>query len=156
MQIYFLRHGLADWPDWDAGRDDERPLTDEGVKKMADEAKAIKRLDLALDAILSSPLTRARQTAEAVAAKLDMDVIEEPALAPGFDAKRLRHMLRGYAEADAIMIVGHEPDFSRTIAELTGGRVVMKKGGLARVDLESIDAPDGKLVWLLAPKTLLT
>jgi len=156
MQIYFLRHGLADWPDWDAARDDERPLTDEGVKKMADEAKAIKRLDLALDAILSSPLTRARQTAEAVAAKLDMDVIEEPALAPGFDAKRLRHMLRGYAEADAIMIVGHEPDFSRTIAELTGGRVVMKKGGLARVDLESIDAPDGKLVWLLAPKTLLT
>jgi phosphohistidine phosphatase len=53
------------------------------------------------------------------------------------------------------MLVGHEPDFSRTIADLIGGgRVVMKKGGLARVDLESVDPPSGALVWLLAPKVM--
>lgn len=155
MQLYFLRHGLADWPDWDVARDHERPLTDEGVAKMKAEAKAIKRLNLAPDAILSSPLVRARQTAEAVAEGLAMNVIEEPALAPGFDLKRLRDVLRRYPDAAALLIVGHEPDFSKAIAQLIGGgRVVMKKGGLARVDLESLDPPDGELVWLLAPKVL--
>jgi len=155
MQLYFLRHGLADWPDWDPARDEERPLTDKGIKKMKAEAKAIQKLGLNLDAILSSPLVRARQTAEVIAKRLGMDVIQEHALTPGFDAKRLRGVLRSNAKAGAIMIVGHEPDFSQTIAEVTGGgRVVMKKGGLARVDLESLDPPSGKLVWLLAPKTL--
>lgn len=154
MQLYFLRHGLADWPDWDPARDDERPLTDKGVAKMKAEAKAIKRLGPQLDAILSSPLVRARQTAEAAAAQLDMTVYEEARLSPGFDADRLRDILKGYADADAIMIVGHEPDFSQTIGQITGGRVVMKKGGLARVDLDTIDPPAGKLVWLLPPKVL--
>jgi phosphohistidine phosphatase len=154
MQLYFLRHGPADWPDWDAARDEERPLTDKGVKRMKAEAKAIQKLGLSLDVILSSPLVRARQTAELVAKRLGLDVIQEHALTPGFDAKRLRGVLRGHAKAGAIMIVGHEPDFSQTIAELTGGRVVMKKGGLARVDLESLDPPSGKLIWLLEPKTL--
>jgi len=155
MQLYFLRHGLADWPDWDSARDGERPLTDEGIEKMKAEAKAIQRLGVQLDAILSSPLVRARQTAEAVARRLDMDVIEDAALAPGFDAERLRGILRRHARAGALMLVGHEPDFGRSVAHLIGGgRVAMKKGGLARVDLESLEPPSGTLVWLLAPKVL--
>jgi len=155
MKLYFLRHGLADWPNWDAARDHERPLTDEGAEKMKAESKAIQRLDLGLDAILSSPLARARQTAESVAERLGLAVIEEPALTPGFDVKRLRDMLRRYPNAGALMLVGHEPDFSRTIGQLIGGsRVAMKKGGLARVDLDSLDPLGGELVWLLAPKVL--
>ncbi len=156
MQLYFLRHSLADWPDWDVARDHERPLTGEGIERMKAEAKAIQQLDLQLDAILTSPLLRARQTAEPVARRLGLDVIEEPALAPGFDVERLREVLRRHAAAGAIMLVGHEPDFSRTIAQLIGGgRVAMKKGGLARVDLDALDPPGGELVWLLAPKTLI-
>lgn len=155
MQLYFLRHGQADWPDWDPARDDERPLTDAGLVRMKAEAKAIKRLGLKLAVILTSPLVRARQTAEAVAERLDLRPVEEPALAPGLDVKRLGEVLQRHAEAEAIMLVGHEPDFSLTIAKLIGGgRVVMKKGGLARVDLQSVDPPRGELVWLLAPKTL--
>ena len=155
MQVYFLRHGLADWPDWDEARDDERPLTDEGVARMQAAAKTLKRFELGLDAILSSPYLRARQTAQTVAGRLGLAVIEEPALAPGFDVTRLREVLRRHAQAQALMLVGHEPDFSRTIAQLIGGgRVAMKKGGLARVDLAAIDPPGGELVWLLAPKVL--
>jgi phosphohistidine phosphatase len=155
MQLYFLRHGLADWPNWDPARDDERPLTDEGVDKMRAEARAIERLGVEVDAILSSPLVRARQTAEPVAKRLGLDVVEEPALAPGFDVKRLRDVLRRYPNANGLMLVGHEPDFSQTIAQLVGGgRVVMKKGGLARVDLDASDPPGGALVWLLGPKAL--
>jgi phosphohistidine phosphatase len=156
LQLYFLRHGIADWPNWDRRRDDERPLTDEGVEKMRAEAKAIQRLDLQLDAILTSPLLRARQTAESVARRLGLEVIEEPALAPGFDVERLGGVLRRHAADGAIMLVGHEPDLSRTIGQLiSGGRVAMKKGGLARVDLDALDPPGGELVWLLAPKTLI-
>ena len=156
MQLYFLRHGLADWPNWDPARDHERPLTDEGMEKMKAEAKAIKRLGLELDAILSSPFVRAQQTAQPVAERLGLNVVEEAALAPGFDLKRLQAVLKRHPDARAIMLVGHEPDFSRTIGQLIGGgRVAMKKGGLARVDLEAPDPPQGELVWLLAPKVLI-
>jgi phosphohistidine phosphatase len=68
MRLYFLRHGLADWPEWDPARDHERPLTKDGMKKMKEQAKTLLALDLKLDAILSSPYTRAYQTADIVAA----------------------------------------------------------------------------------------
>ncbi len=156
MKLYFLRHGLADWPNWDPARDHERPLTDEGAEKMRAEARMIQRLGLGLDAILSSPLVRAWQTAAPVAERLGLALVEEPALAPGFDVKRLRDVLPRYPDAGALMLVGHEPDFSRTIGQLIGGgRVAMKKGSLARVDLASVDPPSGELVWLLAPKVLI-
>lgn len=155
MKIYFLRHGLADWPNWDAARDAERPLTDEGIKKMKVEAKAIERLDLGLDVILSSPYTRARQTAQSVADQLGLKVIDDDQLAPGFDADRLRDVLRRYPNAESIMLVGHEPSFSAAISQLIGGgQIVMKKGSLARVDVDSIDSLRGELVWLLTPKLL--
>ena len=86
MRLYFLRHGLADWPEWDPARDHVRPLTKEGLKKMKEQAKTLLALDLKLDAILSSPYTRAYQTADIVAAKLRLDVKTEPRLAPGVAA----------------------------------------------------------------------
>jgi phosphohistidine phosphatase SixA len=65
-------------------------------------------------------------------------------------------MLEEYKQANAIMLVGHEPDFSQTIGALTGGRVVVKKGGLARVDLQpDSGALAGDLVWLIPPKVLI-
>ena len=155
MQLYFLRHGLADWPDWDPARDDERPLSDKGVQKMKSEAKTIERLGLKPDLVLSSPLLRARQTADVVARQLGLKVTQEFKLAPGFSLERLAPILNAYASARVIMLVGHEPDFSRTIGQLTGGgNVVMKKGGLARIDLDSLNPPTGSLVWLLPPKLL--
>ena len=155
MKLYFLRHGLADWPDWDAARDAERPLTEEGIKKMKVEAKAIERLELGLDVIFSSPYTRARQTAQAVADQLGLKVIDEDQLAPGLDVDRLRDVLRRYPNAESIMLVGHEPSFSAAISQLIGGgQIVMKKGSLARVDVDSIDSLRGELVWLLTPKLL--
>jgi phosphohistidine phosphatase len=155
MKLYFLRHGLADWPNWDTARDDERPLTDDGIKKMQAEAEAIERLDLGLDVIVSSPYTRARQTAQAVADQLGLKVIDDDQLAPGFGVDRLRDVLRRYPNAESIMLVGHEPSFSATISQLIGGgQIVMKKGGLARVDVDSIDSLHGELIWLLTPKLL--
>jgi phosphohistidine phosphatase len=68
---------------------------------------------------------------------------------------RLCNLLGEYRSAERVMLVGHEPDFSSLIGELTGGsRVQLKKGGLARVDLETIDHGAGTLVWLLPPLAL--
>ncbi len=155
MKLYFLRHGLADWPEWDPAQDHERPLTTDGMKKMKAEAKAIEQLDLKLDAILSSPLTRAWQTADIVAEQLGVEAKEEASLAPGFNLERLTEILQRYAAAQALMLVGHEPSFSMTIGQLIGGgRIVLKKGGLARVDVTSSDPLHGELVWLLTSRTL--
>ena len=148
MQLYFLRHGVADWPDWDPAQDHARPLTKEGVKKMKVEAKAI-------DAVLSSPLTRAWQTADIVAEKLGLEVSEEPRLAPGFNLDRLAEIVAHYASAKALLLVGHEPTFSLTIGQLIGGgRIVMKKGALARVDLIAREPLSGQLIWLVSPRVL--
>jgi phosphohistidine phosphatase len=153
MKLYFLRHGLADWPEWDPAKDHERPLTKEGLKKMKEQAKTLLALDLKLDAILSSPYTRAYQTADIVAGKLRLDVKTEPLLAPGFAYKKLTDLLESYEQAEALMLVGHEPSFSTVIAEIIGGgRVQLKKGALARVDVNS--EIRGELVWLLQPRVL--
>jgi phosphohistidine phosphatase len=155
VRLYLLRHGRADWPGWDPARDHERPLTKAGAARLRAEARALEHLELGLDVILSSPLPRARQTAEIVAGHLGLAVTLEPGLAPGFDAKALRTLLHQHATAQALLLVGHEPDLSGVVADVAGGaRIALKKGGLARLDLESIEAPRATLVWLLPPKLL--
>jgi phosphohistidine phosphatase len=154
MKLYFLRHGIADWPDWDPARDHERPLTKDGVKKMKEQAKALADLNVQIDAVLSSPYTRAYQTADIVAGKLGLEVKTEPRLAPGFNLDKLKEIAASFNADQALLLVGHEPTFSLVIAELVGGgRVQMKKGALARVDVNS--ELQGELVWLLQPKVLI-
>jgi phosphohistidine phosphatase len=157
MKLYFLRHGRADRSAW-MGMDFERPLTEEGKERMAQEADTIHHLDLGLDAILTSPLLRAFQTAEIVAERLnalDLLVVDER-LEPGFGPGDLAEILEEYPQADEIMLVGHEPDFSETIGYLIGGgTIVCKKGSLARVDLIDAGPMAGELVWLIPPKALI-
>jgi len=156
MRVYFLRHGKAQpraaWRD-----DAARPLTPEGSEAMRREATAMRTLDLPLDVIVTSPLVRARQTAEIVAVALGMTgrLVEDERLAHGFDVARLSDLVTAHAPAEAIMVVGHEPEFSATVSELIGGgAVVFKKGGLARVDLVAPTPGGGELVWLLTPSLL--
>ena len=149
MKLYFLRHGLADWPEWDKP-DDERPLTEDGKREMYRIAQFLRELNVAPSVVLSSPLPRAWQTAEIAADAIGVKLREEPALAPGFTATKLRALLKGAKGAD-VMLVGHEPDFSAAIRTLTGGTVKLGKGGLARVDLDD-EATSGRLIWLVPPK----
>ena len=156
MRVFFLRHGKADRAQWH-GDDDARPLTAEGEEAMRREAKALRAMDLALDVIVTSPLARARRTAELVADELGLRerLVEDDRLAHGFDARRLEQVLAAHGPAESVMVVGHEPDFSAAVAELIGGGdIVMKKGGLARVDVTVPVAGGGQLVWLLTPPLL--
>jgi phosphohistidine phosphatase len=157
MRVYFLRHGRAavrgEW----AGADGERPLTADGAEQLHREAEAMKRLELGLGLIVTSPYVRAYQTAEIVAEHLDMRdrLVTDERLEPGFGSAELGAILSENETAAAIMFVGHEPDFSTTIGRLTGGgRVVCKKGGLARVDLAEATDRHGELVWLIPPGAL--
>jgi phosphohistidine phosphatase len=159
MELYFLRHGIAaDRAEWE-GDDAARPLTQKGRDSLANVGSTMAGLGLEFGLILTSPLLRARETAEIVARRLRVPdrLKEEPRLGPGFDLLRLRAILKEGQDGDksALLLVGHEPDFSQTVSELIGGgTLVMKKGGLARVRLDSLRPPKGHLVWLVPPKIL--
>lgn len=157
MRLFFLRHGRADRDQWLGLSDYERPLTGQGIRLMERTAAVIDALGLDLDLILTSPLTRAEQTARIVATRLHMvdRLVQDERLSPGFGPSYLQQMLHQYPGLGSMMLVGHEPDFSHTIGDLIGdARVVCKKGGLARVDLLYGDRLEGELVWLIPPKVL--
>ena len=156
MKLYFLRHGIAfDAREWE-GSDFDRPLTDDGKRRMKREARAIARLNLAPSFILTSPLVRAQQTASIVARGLELRdrLSEDERLGPGFGPDALARIAADRDGAESLMLVGHEPSFSETIGELIGGaRVELKKGGLACVELDAT-LGSARLAWLLPPKVL--
>ena len=163
MNLYLLRHGLAVEPGTAGFRKDfERPLTPEGKQKLRSVAKAIKALDLYFDLILSSPYIRARQTAELVAKSLKASERLEllDALAPDGNIRKLVKLLEGLAPPpQEILLVGHEPYMSSLISRLVygqpGARVVMKKGGLCKLSVGSIEhGRCASLEWLLTPKQM--
>ena len=149
MEIYFLRHGEADWPNWKKS-DDERPLTKRGKKEMHEIGKFLKRVKADPELIVTSPLPRASQTAEIAAEHLKVKCKKDKALAPGFGRQELERVLKKYP-AESLMIVGHEPDFSHTIEQFTGGSVKLSKAGVALVELDR-SWKRGRLLWLLPPK----
>ena len=149
MKLCFLRHGEADWPNW-TKPDNERPLTERGRKEMKRVAKFLERLKLVPDVILTSPLPRASQTAEIVGQRLGIELQIEPALAHGFNIERLRRLL-AKRDAECVMIVGHEPEFSEIIGELTGGKTKISKAGVALLEINR-SGTSGTLLWLFPPK----
>jgi phosphohistidine phosphatase len=149
MKLCFLRHGEADWPNW-TKPDDERPLTKRGRKEMKRVAKFLERLKFVPDSILTSPLPRASQTAEIVGQRLGIELQTEPALAHGFNVERLRRLL-AKRDAESVMIVGHEPEFSEVIGKLTGGKIKISKAGVALLDIDR-SSTSGTLLWLFPPK----
>jgi phosphohistidine phosphatase len=162
MDIYFLRHGkAAELGDPGVTDDFSRELTPKGIEEIEAQAAVMERLGVAPDAILSSPLARAKQTAELVAKGLGRkkSLLVSDALAPGCDLERLGRLVAQHASAKSLLVVGHEPDLSTMIGELVGrggARVEMKKGGLARVELRgSLHVGAGMLVWLVPPRVLL-
>lgn len=148
MELFLLRHGKADWPNWDKP-DDERPLTEDGKEQVARVAKWLARLDI-VPSIITSPLPRASQTAEIAGKYLKRDVRVDPLLRPGFDAGKLGKVLKDFS-GDSLMVVGHEPDFTQIISRLTGGRTKLSKAGVALVELNATSMK-GELRWLVPPR----
>jgi phosphohistidine phosphatase len=162
MNLYFMRHGIAASKD-DPAADHDRPLTDKGAKRVRKAAKGVRRLGLSFDALLSSSLVRARQTAEIVAGLLHHEAaIEEiSSLAPEGTIDQLVEDLRRYQDRSSLLLFGHEPSLSSAVGQLIGakgGRGVnldFKKSGLCLIEIEAPLRPNsGTLCWLLTAKQL--
>ena len=156
-RVYLLRHGPAgSHGEWMAD-DDLRPLTEKGREAIRAVAEQLAHADVRVDRILTSPLTRALETAEIVAQRLGAAKLVDidARISPGFDSEDLAGILSDHPDADALMVVGHEPDLSGvTSALIGGGSIEFKKGAVARVDLVPSGRPAGSLVWLITPGAL--
>jgi len=158
MKCYFLRHGIAVDPHAWIGSDGDRPLTREGCDRMEREAKAIADLSLDIDCVVTSPLLRAKQTAEILAKRLGMHgaIVEDPRLAEGFNHDRLGAILCAHPGSEAIVLVGHEPTMSLTIGRAVGGASLeLKKAALAGIEIENRSRANGTLLCLIPPKVLV-
>ncbi|MEY2530660.1 MAG: phosphohistidine phosphatase [Verrucomicrobiota bacterium] len=148
IDLIFLRHGQADWPNW-KGSDDDRPLTEDGKKETHEVAAFLAKLALKPQKIFTSPLPRASQTAEIAAEHLRTPLVTSDCLAKGFGVRELKKLL-DEEKIDNLMLVGHEPDLSTVIEKLTGGDVKLKKSGVARLRL-NLEEMSGQLLWLFPP-----
>jgi phosphohistidine phosphatase len=161
VKVVLLRHGIAvDRSDLDGPADEERPLTPKGTRRTREACRGLATLDVEPDLVLTSPLVRARQTAEIAAEVLGGATVEETsALSGGTQTREIFEVLAGLA-ADTVVCVGHAPQLDVLLAEaLRGtqdaGLAPLKKAGAARVDFEAPPAPaGGRLVWLQAPRAL--
>ena len=115
-------------------------------------ARFLERTKASIDLVVTSPLPRAAQTAKIVAHKLKTELRKDQKLAPGFNATKLRALLKSYADRN-LMIVGHEPDFSEVVRALTGGAIKLAKAGIAVVQLEP-GTMRGRLLWLISPREI--
>jgi phosphohistidine phosphatase len=152
-QLWLLRH--ADAEPHGARADAERRLTERGEEQSRLAGIALRRLGASFEAVLFSPRVRASQTIALAAEGWEEEqrrrIAVHAPLAGGFEVSGARELLSTLDPDGQLLLVGHEPDLSGVVAELTGARVDLKKGGVAVVRL---DSSRGELVALMRPREL--
>jgi phosphohistidine phosphatase len=138
VELQLLRHGVAD----EGGPDEERPLTEDGAARMRLAARGMRALGLAPDAVLTSPLVRAHQTAQIVCDALGVELVEDGRLRPGMRLADLDEAIGALPQRPArVMVCGHQPDLAEVVAALLGGgRVEFMKGALVVLEAERLAA----------------
>ena len=160
MKLYLIRHAIAE-EHAPGRRDAERALTPEGQEKMRRAARGLREIGVEIERILTSPIRRARETADIVAEALGRTEVRElPELSPGSEPSRLLASLEPWRDADALALVGHEPDLGQLASFLLAGSpstcsLPFRKGGVACFDGELLPGMQRlQLEWLLTPKQL--
>ena len=157
MEIYLLRHGIAE-DHASSGRDSDRRLTEEGRQKLRKVLERAHAAGVNPAVILSSPYKRAVETAEIAAHELGYEgkILRVEGLTPDSSPTRIWNEIREHRDEASVLLAGHEPVFSATVAFMLGsGRemVEFKKGGLVRIDVEGFGAEArGILQWMITPK----
>ena len=149
QQLWLLRHGEAE--PHDARPDADRRLTDRGREQSRIAGCALAALKVQVDLCFTSTKVRARDTAVLAGEALGVEPIDHPALFAGFDVADALELLGAAGPDQRVLVVGHEPDFSQVVHDLTGARIDFKKGGIAAVRL---DGTRGELIVLLRPREL--
>src|SRR5216684_2660765 len=156
MILYFLRHASAGEHLANPKKDEKRALDKEGIEQCGYIGRALAALEVQVDAVVSSPLKRATQTASLVGnelgyeGKLQMDA----GLRPEAGLADFRKLLEKYAKQEAIMVVGHNPNLSQFLGAIISdsgceASVELKKGAVAKVEMRR---SSGTLQWCLTPK----
>jgi phosphohistidine phosphatase len=162
MELYMIRHGLA-VERGEYANDDDRPLTDEGIRRTKRVAKRLHELGIKVDLIQTSPLVRARQTAEILlTVGLSKQLEESIDLKPDGALEHWLTWLQTWRQngEKSLAIVGHEPDLGTWTEQLVWGEarhnLVVKKAGVIGLLLPD-DAPVGRsqLFWFTPPRLLL-
>lgn len=161
--IYLVRHAIAEDPS-PAMDDDDRRLTPQGIRKMTRAAAGLRKIGIAPNHILSSPLARAEETAEILARVLAPDLAFEtcPGLAPGHPPTIVVNSLGQYRGASELMLVGHQPGLGELASFLLTGSTGLvplpfKKGAVAAITVGHLPPRQaGILAWFLTPKQLRT
>lgn len=151
-QLWLLRHGDAE-PQGTVP-DEQRALTERGERQARAAGAALAALGVRLDAVLTSPRVRALETARR-ACEAREDGVEPEVYGPlsaGFEVEQALDLLAAWDAHAHVMLVGHEPDLSRLIGDLTGASVKLKKGGLAMIEITH--ASGGELIVLARPREL--
>lgn len=150
QQLWFLRHGEAE--PHGATNDDDRALTERGREQSRSAGLALQSLDVAFQFVFASPKARALDTAKIACQALGCDPLVHEPLREGFDVREATALLLAAGDDKRVLLVGHEPDFSQVVHDLTGARIDLKKGGVVGVRMEN--AGRGELVALLRPREL--
>ena len=167
MNLYMLRHGIACVPGEDGLpkdlKDAERPLSAKGRQRLWGVTGAMRKLELEFDLVMSSPLLRARQSAQIVTEALDLrrKLVLTDHLAPEGSPDALFEQINDpHRRIKNVLLVGHEPYLSKLIAWLvtgsSAGSIDLRKGGLAKLEVEKLRyARCATLMWLLTPKQMM-
>ena len=160
MILYFLRHASAGESMKDSKKDKKRPLDQDGIKQSHSMGRALAALEVQPEMVISSPLTRAMQTASLVANELGFEnkIQVEAALTPEASYSDFVDMLRRFSSAESVIVVGHNPNLSDFLGKTIGGRsspadIDLKKGSVARVEMRR---SGGRLTWYITPKIVGT
>lgn len=161
MNLYLIRHAIAE-EESSTGEDSQRALTDKGAKKMRQIAKGLRALGVEFDLILTSPYTRARQTAEILSDvfKIKKGIAISEHLSPAGIPDLLLAEINEKYTVDSLAIVGHEPYLSALVGLLVAGGssvdITFKKGGVCRLSTDDLHhSRKATLEWLLTPGVLV-
>ena len=138
QQLWLLRHGEAE--PHDARPDADRRLTDRGREQARLAGRALAALKVQVHLCFTSPKVRARDTAVLACEPLGVEAIDHAALFAGFDVADALELVGAAGPDQRLLVVGHDPDFSQVVHDLTGARIDLKKGGLAAVRLDGTRA----------------
>lgn len=156
MIVYFFRHASAGQPDSSPKKDEVRPLDEAGKKQARDIGRVLAAMKVEVDVIISSPLTRALQTAELAAAafKHKDKIVTDDAMRPEAGYDQFQDLLTRYRKNEALMVVGHNPSITEFLLRLLCGSrarqwVEFKKGTVVKVE---VGGKKAILKWMLTPK----
>jgi len=168
MNLYLMRHADAGVPRENPLLDAKRGLVKEGKQQCMLMAGVLAGLKAQIDVIISSPLKRARQSAQFVATEIGFEspILTSPALAPDGDYPALQQLIMQHSGREGVLLVGHNPNLHQFVAKLIsgngngsngnghnhlpgGGTIRLRKGAIARIDLARRPA---QLQWLIDPR----